>query len=186
MSALLPINALRASRVLLLLLGLCLPLAAAAQTGGQREDKIKAALIFKLIKFVDWPVELMPGKAPIQVCALGDTSVGILLAEVDGKHVRDRAAQFRSLASLSAAELRACHVLFIPESARESMAVLPASVRRKGLLTISDAPDFIRRGGIIGLTRSENRIAFEVGLKAARESSLDPSAPMLELATVVE
>lgn len=41
-------------------------------------------------------------------------------------------------------------------------------------------------GGIIGLVRSENKMAFEINLKMARESSLDPSAPMLELAVVVE
>ncbi len=53
-------------------------------------------------------------------------------------------------------------------------------------MTISDAQDFTRRGGIIGLVRSENKMAFEINLKAARENGLEPSAPLLELATVVE
>ena len=101
----------RAVSVALLALSLCLPVDVQAQTVAQREEKIKAALIFKLIKFVDWPAEIMPGKLPIQVCALGDTPVGRLLAEIDGKHVRDRTAQFHSVDGLSANDLRGCHVL---------------------------------------------------------------------------
>ena len=133
-----------------LALSLCLPVDIQAQTVAQREEKIKAALIFKLIKFVDWPAEIMPGKLPIQVCALGDTPVGRLLAEIDGKHVRDRTAQFHSVDGLSANDLRGCHVLYVLAGSREIAASLPPSLRRKGLLTISDAPDFTRRGGIIG------------------------------------
>ena len=170
----------------LLVFCLSLPAEGAAQTAAQREDKIKAALIFKLIKFVDWPAELMPGKEPIQVCALGETPVSSLLAEINGKHVRDRAALFRNVGGLQVGDLRGCHVLFLSDGAKEIAGGLPAGVRRKGLLTISDAPDFIRRGGIIGLVRSENKMAFEINLKMARESSLDRSAPMLELAVVVE
>ena len=176
----------RAVSVALLALSLCLPVDVQAQTVAQREEKIKAALIFKLIKFVDWPAEIMPGKLPIQICALGDTPVGRLLAEIDGKHVRDRTAQFHSVDGLSANDLRGCHVLYVLAGSREIAASLPPSLRRKGLLTISDAQDFTRRGGIIGLVRSENKMAFEINLKAARENGLEPSAPLLELATVVE
>ena len=165
---------------------LCQSATVAAQTVAQREDKIKAALIFKLIKFVDWPADMMPGKEPIQVCALGETPVGVLLAEINGKHVRDRTAQFRILGGLATSDLRGCHVLYIPLGAREVVGGLPASLRRKGLLTISDAPDFAKRGGIIDLVRGENKVAFQINLKAAREGSLEPSAPLLELATVIE
>ena len=40
--------------------------------------------------------------------------------------------------------------------------------------------------GMVGLIQGENKIAFEINLRNARESNLEPGASLLELATVVE
>jgi hypothetical protein len=156
-----------------------------AETALQREDRIKAALIFKLVKFVDWPAQALAGKDPLQICALGSSAVGDALAVVDGRPARDRLAQFRRIGGLTIAEVKACHVLFIPAGAREMLTgnVVPKSL---GVLTISDAPDFARRGGMIGLVRDENKIGFEINLHVARDAGLAPGASLLELATVVD
>jgi hypothetical protein len=157
-----------------------------AETAPPREDRIKAALIFKLIKFVDWPAAALAGKDPLQICVLGDSPVGDALANVDGKPARDRLAQFRRVEALSLAETRSCHVLYIPAGTREIGGGVPAGLRGRSVLTVSDAPDFARRGGMIGLSRGENKMSFEINLRNARESGLEPGAPLLELATVVE
>lgn len=173
------------------LLGLAALVFAAYATAGpdaavSREDRIKAALIFKLVKFVEWPTGAMPGKDPIQICVAGKSPVGDALSVVDGKPIRDRNTAYRRLAALSPAEVMGCHVLYVPESAREVGNGLPASLRLRGVLTVGDAPDFARRGGQIGLLRGENKVAIEVNLRVAREAGLEPGAPLLELATVVE
>ena len=155
-----------------------------SETSGSREDRIKAALLFKLVKFVDWPAMAMAGQDPIQICVLGESPVGDALAVVDGKPARDRLAKFRKITTL--AEVKGCHLLYIPAGARELVNGLPAAARGRGILTVSDATDFARRGGIIGLTRGENKLSFEINLRNARESGLEPSAPLLELAIIVE
>lgn len=174
-------------------LGICVALclaawtaAAPAQTPAQREERIKAALVFKLVKFIDWPASHLSGKDPLQICALGDSPVNDALAAVDGKPVRDRLAQFRKLATLTPAEIKGCHVLYIPGNAKDIAGGLPASLRSRGLLTVSDMPEFARRGGLIGLTHGENKVGFEINLRNARDSGLEPGAPLLELATVIE
>ncbi len=157
-----------------------------AESAASREDRIKAALVFKLVKFVDWPAAMMAGKEPIQICSFGDSPVAEALSAVDGRPARDRTAQFRKLGALSAAEAKGCHVLFVAGNAREIAGGLPSAARGRGVLTVSDGPDFARRGGMIGLARGENRVAFEINLRAARDSGLEPGAPLLELATIVE
>ncbi len=156
-----------------------------AETALQREDRIKAALIFKLVKFIDWPAQALAGKDPLQICALGSSAVGDALAVVDGRPARDRLAQFRRIGGLAAADVKSCHVLFIPAGSREMVAgtVVPKSL---GVLTISDAPDFARRGGMIGLVRDENKIGFEINLHTARDAGLAPGASLLELAIIVD
>lgn len=176
-------------RLLRVTLAACLLLTAAgilADTPPQREDRIKAALIFKLVKFVDWPSAALPGKDALQICVLGASAVGEALASVDGKPARDRVAQFRKVDSLAAGETKGCHVLYIPAAAREIAGGVPAGLRGRAVLTVSDAPDFARRGGMIGLARGENKVSFEINLRNAREAGLEPGAPLLELATVVE
>ena len=80
---------------------LTLSAGAAVDTPQQRENRIKAALIFKLVKFVEWPPTTLAGKDPLQICALGDSAVGESLAAADGKPVRDRLAHYRRIEGLS-------------------------------------------------------------------------------------
>lgn len=176
-------------RLLWLALAASLALAAAvgrAETPLQREDRIKAALVFKLIKFVEWPASALAGRDPLQICALGESPVGQALALADGKPVRDRVAQFRRVEGLSPSEVKACHVLFVPGSAREIATGVPTSLRGRSMLTVSDATDFARRGGMVGLIRGENKVTFEINLRNAREGGLNPEATLLELSSIVE
>lgn len=166
--------------------GLLMSTGIRADSDVPREERIKAALVFKLAKFVEWPVAVLPGRDPLCFCVLGNSAVGEALAAVDGKPVRDRQAQYRVVASLAPAEVKGCHVLYLARTVRETSAGMPPGLRGFPTLTVSDAPDFARRGGMIGLTRSENKLSFEINLRNARETGLEPGAPLLELATVVE
>ena len=83
-------------------------------------------------------------------------------------------------------DTRGCHVLFVSEGVRD---VTPAQLYSSGsaaVLTVSDMPDFNKRGGIINLVRQDNRIGFEIQLRYAREHGLQIGAPLLELARVVD
>jgi YfiR/HmsC-like len=50
------------------------------------------------------------------------------------------------------------------------------------VLTVSDAPSFSRRGGIIEFVLSENRVRFEVNLQAAENCGLELSSQLLKVA----
>lgn len=151
-----------------------------------REDRIKAALIFKLVKFVDWSPQALPAGSPMQFCVVGTGGVGEALAAADGKPVRDRVLKYRRLEGLGG-DVRGCHVLFIP-AGRDAAASVPSQLRQRGsgVLTISDQPDFARRGGMIGLTQAENKVGFEINLRITREAGVEPGASLLELANVLD
>lgn len=156
--------------------------------GIQREDRIKAALVFKLVKFVEWPASALSGNMPLQLCAYGNSGVTEALAAADGKPARDRTARFRKLDSLAANDIKGCHVLFVAGGTRELLNGVPPALRPRGtgLLTVSDHPEFARRGGMIGLAQGENKVTFEINLRTAREGGLEPGASLLELATIVD
>ncbi len=50
---------------------------------------------------------------------------------------------------------------------------------------MSDIPAFVDAGGVIGLTVSDNKVAFEVNLEAAQQADLKISAQLLKVARSV-
>ena len=150
-----------------------------------REDRIKAVLVVKILKFVTWPAALLPPRDALTLCTLGDAPVAMALSAADGRSIGERQILVRHLQTPAGPEARSCHVLYIPASFRDWPALVGAQ-RTRPILTIGDAPEFARKGGMIGLLRGENRIGFEISTRTAREASLEIAAPLLELATVVD
>lgn len=150
-----------------------------------REERIKAVLVFKILKFVTWPPATLAAKDPLVLCVAGEAPITEALTSAEGRLIGENPVVLRRVHGLSLTEVKACHALYLSASIRDAGSVL-AALRGKPLLTLGDAPDFARRGGCVGLLRGENRLVFEVSLKAVRENGLEMAAPLLELATLVD
>ena len=155
-----------------------------AQTDVPREARIQAVLILRLIKFVEWPSDSIVRADGLQICTWGESPTETALQSLQGQKVREREVKVRKMAA--PLDTRGCHVLYVSHTVRD---VTPAQLYGSGsraLLTISDMPEFNKRGGIINLVRQDNRIGFEIQLSYAREHGLQIGAPLLELAKVVD
>lgn len=157
-----------------LLLGCSIPAA-----GGENrlEYQVKAAFLYNFLKFVDWPDA--SGDAPWVVGVVGRDPFGNYLEEaVRAKKVNGREVVVRRFARL--AEVRDCHVLFIPntEFRRVGVAAQP------GLLTVGESPGFLDAGGVINFFIEDERVRFEIRPEAARGSGLHISAQLLKLGSV--
>lgn len=163
------------------------PLAIAQSSELPREARIKVALIMGLIKFVEWPADSRANTEPLYICTWGDSLTATGLQSLQGQRVRDREISVRKLPLTGAGhDTRGCHVLFVADNVRD---LTPAQLYGSGsraLLTVSDMPEFSKRGGIVSLVRQDNRISFEIHLRYARESSLQIGAPLLALARVID
>jgi hypothetical protein len=159
--------------------------ASVAWADPQREARIKAVLILRLLKFVDWPADNLPHMADIlQICTWGDSPTEAALQTLNGQKIREREVRVRKVGL--PLDTRFCHVLFVSEGVRDVTTAQLYNSGSPAVLTISDMPDFNKRGGIINLVRKENRIVFEIQLRQAREQRLQIGAPLLELARVVD
>jgi hypothetical protein len=140
------------------------------------EAKVKAAYLFHLIKFVDWPA-LPPDR--FRVCVQGSEAVGNLLVELSNRPIRDR-----PLTVEQEGDPARCQVLFIGQN-EKNLPELLARSRRSGLLTVSDQAGFARRGGIVGFYKDAGKIRLEINPEAARAANLRISAKLMELARSV-
>jgi hypothetical protein len=164
------------------------------------ETQVKAAFLLKFAPFVEWPAgtnqSTTNGAAASGVVLDGVTNqcfaIGILGADPFGTVVDDAAGQeilkgrpIRLFRSLKLAELKECQVIFISDSEAKRLDKLLANLAGRPVLTVSDQPDFARRGGIIGFIKEEGRVRFEINLQAADKAGLKLRAKLLQLGRII-
>ncbi len=159
----------------------CLP----AQESKRPEYEVKAAYLYNFGTFVEWPAKLAAAKADsFTICVLGVDPFGPALdatlagETIDGKNV----AAKRISRPQDAVN---CRILFISSSEDNHLREILAALDKTSVLTVSDMPEFVRRGGILQFILAENRVRFEVNLAAAEHAGLTLSSQILKLAASV-
>jgi YfiR/HmsC-like len=150
-------------------------LAAPAPAGEVRlEYEVKAAFLFNFLKFVEWPPS--PGGTPWVICVLGHDPFGDVLDEtVRGKIVNGRRVEVRRYSRIS--DVKGCNILFIGRADYER-AGTPV---QPGLLTVGEAPGFLKSGGVINFYLEDSRVRFEIRPSVAHAAGLQISAQLLKL-----
>jgi len=157
----------------------------AAQPAEPAEQQVKAALIFNITRFVEWPALTFstPG-APLLIAIMGSDGVSEALEPmVQGKSVDGHPLQVRHMhASEDASK---CQVLYIAASEKRRVAAILKTLGITSTLTVADIDHFAERGGHINLALVDQRVHIIVNLAGIQDSRLKMSAKLLSLADIV-
>lgn len=155
--------------------------AVAAGEEPSREAQLKAAYIYNFLKFVEWS-NARPAE-PLSVCFLGASDVleAFAVATAD-KTVGARGMKARSVSGRKVDASGRCDVLYVDSSEHADAGYAIGD----STLTIGDAHDFTRAGGIIRLYMESNRLRFTINVEHAKRARLQISSNLLKLATHVE
>lgn len=147
----------------------------------ESEATLKAANLFKFAQVMEWPATAFSSpKAPIVIGVLDRDPVGDELRNFAGEIAQKRTVEVRRVSASDVAELRACHILFIPGTGRvESIA---DAVAGHPVLLVGESENFVLRGGAIGFVKEKEFIRFEANPKAAARGGLTISSRLLKLA----
>ena len=146
--------------------------------------EVQAAFIHKFIKFVEWPkAALPPGSNVIIVGIAGKGPMVDALSNIEGKEVKGLKIVVRQVNELY--ELGYCNVLFISPSEEKRYTEILNTLKGLNILTIGQTKGFARKGVIINFVVVDNKIRFEINLKAGEEAGLRISSKLLNLATDV-
>ncbi len=137
-------------------------------------DRLQAAMIFNLAKFVRWPRSQR--NPELRLCLVNATPVAEQLRSVSGRPVAGRRLQVDD----AQARLSRCDVQVYGTDS------FPVAAARRGILTIGTTPDFLAAGGMIALAVVDKKLVFDVHLTRLREAGLDLSAEALALARSVQ
>jgi hypothetical protein len=168
-------------RVALLVL-LC-PVFSLAESPSAEESALKAALVYKLAQFVDWPQTA--GQEAFAFCLLGEDVFGGALDRLQGRQLDKRPVVVRHYRQ-SEAVAPDCRVLFIGPDKTPFEREILARFAGRPMLTLGESEHFAENGGMIQLRRSGRKFAFVINPGRARRDGLTIAAPLLSMSTIVE
>ena len=158
----------------------CSPAGARAD---ERHDELKAAFLFNFMNFVEWP-HTAPGDT-ITVCFVGGGGVhDAFAAGIKQKRVGNHPLASRRIGTDQ--QVEGCSVLYMDAQTVAAEGTGLPNGFIPAVLTVSDARQFMRAGGIIELFTERNRLRFNVHLQNAQKGGLRISSQLLELAAFVD
>ena len=151
------------------------------------EHEIKAAFLFNFMKFTEWPeYRMQDSNEPMSVYVVGDYPECKTFKDIRKKSINGRPIEVRIFKSYEKIEdpniLKLCHVLFICKSEKKNVNAIINTVKDSGVLTVGMFKGFLEADGMINFVRHEQKIRFEVNLKATRDSGLKLRSKLLKLA----
>lgn len=150
-----------------------------------KEYDIKAAYIYNFANFVKWPNKVFESEdSPIILVILGKNPFQDATDTINGKDVRGRKLLISSITTID--KIDKCHILFISSSEKDHLQDILSKIAKKALLTIGDTKHFGYQGVMINMFKCDDRIKYEINLKAAKVSKIKISSQLLKMAKIVE
>ncbi len=160
----------------------CLLLAIApAFARAATEAELRAAVIFNIARFVQWPRTAIKN-ADFDICTVGDNLIADALMALAGKPLNGLSVTVRPVRRDG--DLSGCRVLYIAPDDVVRMAAISTILtdNHEATLTISDAPSFLALGGMVQLIVVEDRQRFRINQELAEKFHLNINAKLLQLA----
>ena len=181
--------AMRWGMITLALIVLVLP--ASPQAGKSKDEYfIKAGLVMRFLKFVDWPEESHRDRIVIGVVGR-DTGIVELferLIEKRGKHkiIRGKELVIQDFGRFKKdLTFDGCDLLFIGSTEKRHLEKILKLLDQSQVLTISEIDGFLETGGMINLKLEKEKVIYEINQTQARKHGLRVSSHLLGRATRV-
>ena len=172
--------------------------AQAQEEGSTSEEQVEAAFLVNFLRYTDWPPDSFTAPdQPYVITVVGSAQMADTMRRltqvvppVRGRRIEVRRLEFPPGADAVvragiSERLRRSHLVFVHD-ASEPIAAILGDLSSQPVLTVSDRPDFVAQGGMLGLVRTGERIAFEANPAAIRNARLVVSAKVLKLARLVD
>ena len=159
-------------------------LGAADRAGAEDlELAVKAAYLYKLAPFVDWPPDaLESATSPFYLCVVGrDPFGGLLDRAVAGQAVDGRPIVVRRMSVVD--RMVRCHLAYLGGSPGQSVKQELHAFQGAPVLTVTDGA---ASAGIVDFVLHDGRVRFRIDNDEAKASRLSISSKVLSLALSVK
>ena len=159
----------------------------ALQLRGQNfnDNNIKAAFLYNFTHFIEWPVNAFTtAEAPLVIGILGiDPFNSLLDKKVSNETIKGRSIKVERYTDVR--DIKTCHLLFISHSEIAKRKEIFDCLLNKNIVTVSDIPDFVTNGGMIGFVSKQSKIILQINLSASKAADIQISSKLLQMAEIV-
>jgi len=164
-----------------LCLGFCLPVShSVAMADSMVEYQVKAAFIYNFIAFTHWPDCT---SQTINLCVYGEDYFGNEIDKLESRSVNKRHIKVIRIDNVE--KLKECQAIFFSKSVSNNLSSILVNLQNEPILKLADTPNATSKGITINMRLINEKIVFEINLAIARESGLDISSKLLQLAVKV-
>ena len=152
----------------------------------QDSATVRLGFLLNFARYVEWPDSALKPGAPLRIClAPGDVAMAGKLDELTRQVVQGHPVQVKQV--LRPTDAGDCQIVYLPSDLpAQTMTNWLESTALSNTLTISEIPEFIEAGGMIGLVSVGGRYRFDVNLGSVRRAELRMSSYLLKLARTVK
>jgi hypothetical protein len=156
---------------------------ACAQPRAAPEYQLKAAFLYNLLQFIEWPDDTFKDAAtPLTICIFDPQACGSSFDAYWQNTVNGRKLLFKHCAKLQ--DSSAGDVLFLNSQDRKVVQEMLDAVRGRPILTVGEVVGFAQMGGIINFYSMDNKLRFEINPRAAKRAGLKLSSEILKVARI--
>jgi hypothetical protein len=142
------------------------------------EYGLKAAFLYNLAKFVDWPPEkLKADNSPLVIGVTGQDTCDRVGAVVREKTIDQHRVIVRLIANED--QIKDCHILFLTRSQQQHAAKMLDAANRAAVLTVGETDQFLDSGGMVRFYLEFDTLRLEIADDFVRRVGLNIKANAL-------
>jgi hypothetical protein len=157
-----------------------LPFISIGFAGPLPEYAMKAAFVYNFTLFTEWP--MLPNNT-LKICTLESDTLKQELEKFSANQPHGATLVISKISNLES--IKECQALYLSEEDKQRTPAILSLLRNTPVLTITDVPELVSKGVMIGIKVENKRIVFEVNTEAAKKSNLYLSSKLLSLAKSV-
>jgi len=160
---------------------LWLALAAPLGAHAAEEDELKAAIIYKLLMFVDWPADALPAmNGTLALCLQPDSRYAEAVKVLAEQPVRGLRLELRTTPPAEPAG--ACNAILLDDGGPAALSAITRRLKTASVLLIADGADIASEGLVFSVRRVDKKVLFDLNLASARRARLQVSSKLMRLA----
>ena len=147
---------------------------------------LKAVYLEKISRFIKWPEESLMNDIdkPFIISVIGKTPLAKNLEQIYAiKKINKKKVVIKRISNLY--EIENSNILVIAESEKKNLQNILSITKNLPVLTISETPDFAKKGVLINFYEENNKLRFEINETAVLQSPLQMSFYLLNSAKII-
>lgn len=138
--------------------------------------------VYSFTRYIQWPEALNQGD--FEILVLGDSPVTEELnIMAQAKRVGDRAIKVSKVNTV--AEIKKCHILFIPSTQSDKLAEVLQRVASKPILVMTEQTGLGSLGSCVNFITKDGKLAFELNQSALTKQNLKASMELTRIAIMI-